>query len=334
MNHTSLPANRLEMAVVVKNNSVNDFFGGWCEKDIDLLKKYQVEAESDIPEGGVIVDWLGIKTHKKHHSWLGQPEISCVISCLPVPDDSVHAEAVEYVALVVALERALNNRSKVQFTALELGASYAPWATAAAVLAQRHGFENIHCVAVEASSGSIGNISEHIKLNDLHSRGNVNFEIIHAAVYVSNEILYFPIADTSKDNGAQVVELQSGVDYRGVNVDYESVKGITLLQLTAKIDKVDFLHMDLQGAEQKLLQDKPFINCLNQKVATLFLATQSRLIEGLALEVFSSLGWKLIRERPTTYRQNNRTTDINGWTLRDGAQIWLNPQFGNSYADY
>ncbi|MFN5744635.1 MAG: FkbM family methyltransferase [Methylococcaceae bacterium] len=282
----------------------------------------------------MIVDWLGLKTPKKFHAWLGDPEQDLIIPGLPVPDDSVHAEAIEYVALAVAIERATTNGDRAQFTVMELGASYAPWATAGAVLAQRHGFANIHCIAVEASSSAISNIREHIELNGLLSHKNIDFEIVHAAVYVIDEMLYFPITNTAHDNGAQVVETQSGIDYRGLNLDYESVQGVTLSQLTAQIDRVDYLHMDLQGAEQKLLQDKSFVDCLNQKVATLFLATQSRLIEGLALEAFSSLGWKLIRERPTTYRQNDRTTDINGWTLRDGAQVWLNPKFGTAFTNH
>lgn len=328
----ALPLDRVEKAIIVKNNSVNDFFGGWCEWDIDFFKQYQI-IETTQPPKGVIVDWLGIRTYRKYHAWLGSPDQGCVISGLPVPDDSVHAEAIEYTALLIALERA-GAKSKNQFRVLELGASYAPWATGSGVLALRRGFENIHCIAVEASSGAIGKISEHAELNGLMGKNNVNFEILHAAVYVNEELLYFPKTDTSQDNGAQVVEKQSEIDYRGVSVEYESVQGVTLNKLTERFSRVDFLHMDLQGAEQKLLQDKSFMNCLNQKVATLFLATQSRLIEGIALEALSHLGWKLFRERPTTYRQNTNTKDVNGWTLRDGAQIWLNPRFGKEYLDH
>ncbi|MFN5744636.1 MAG: hypothetical protein ACK443_00880 [Methylococcaceae bacterium] len=39
----ALPMSRIDKAIIVKNNSVNDFFGGWSEEDIELLKKYHVE---------------------------------------------------------------------------------------------------------------------------------------------------------------------------------------------------------------------------------------------------------------------------------------------------
>jgi FkbM family methyltransferase len=319
---------RVQNALCARRNAVNDFFGGWEEKDLELLRRYKSDG-SVVPEQGEIVDWLGIRTAAALHAWLKMPPSGTLkIQSLPVPDDQVHAETIEYVALLVGLERALQAGDKT-FTVVELGASYAPWATAAGVLARRAGcFEAINLVAVEASKNSIPTIVDHAARNGLRENVGVKMQAIHGAIYISDENVFFPKVNVAGDNGAQIALAPVAQDYRGLKLEYETVKGVSLATLCAGYDRIDFLHMDVQGAEAGLLNDESFLSTLDARVATFFLATQSRLIEGIALQKLSALGWVLVRERPTTYRQNDRTKDINGWTLRDGGQLWLNRKFG------
>ena len=138
--------------------------------------------------------------------------------------------------------------------------------------------------------------------------------------------MYFPKVNVTSDNGGQIASEALSNDYRGLELEYEVVKGFSLATLASGYERIDFLHMDVQGAEAMLLANDSFLAVLDKKVATFYLATQSRLIEGLALQKLSGMGWHLARERPTMYRQNDRTQDINGWTLRDGGQLWLNPK--------
>lgn len=322
---SSQPAasSRVDKAVEARANATNDFFGGWELSDIQFLERYKITA-TQAPEEGTITDWLGIKTQSRYHAWLGNPKLNMIIGDIPVPDDALHAEAIEYVALFVSLERARLKNAPPSFTMMELGASYAPWATASAVCALRLGFEKVFCTAVEASGPAIQKIKDHASQNGLLPNGKVRFDIINAAVSTDSRTLYFPKLDVNSDNGAQAVSIASETDYRGLNLHYEEVAAVTLSDLTRDSALVDFLHMDLQGFEEKLLGNSEFIQCLDQKVSTLFLATQSRLIEGLALQTLSRLGWELIRERPTSFKPNHRTQDINGWTLRDGGQLWIN----------
>ncbi len=308
----------------------NDYFGGWSASDIELLRPYQ-QIDSVASKPGELLDWLGIRTDLTMHAWLSVPDSgSITIGGLPVPSDQVHAETIEYTALIVALERAKSGGS-TQFTAMELGASYGPWATAAGVLAKRGGFSRIHLTAVEASEETVPKIIDHAKRNGLTDRPGIVVKAIHAAVHVDDEPVYFPRVDVSSDNGAQISTTNDAVDYRGLTVEYDEVEGISIASLCADEKRIDFLHLDLQGAEERLLQDAEFISTLDEKVATFFLATQSRLIEGLGLRALSNRGWRLVRERPTAYVQNNRTTDVNGWTTRDGGQLWLNPRFGDKH---
>jgi hypothetical protein len=182
---------------------------------------------------------------------------------------------------------------------------------------------------------TVTNITEHALRNSLsNSVENVNVLAVHGAIYTKDEYVFFPKVNVANDNGAQITQAALKKDYRGLDLDYEKIPGYSLNTLSTNYSQIDFLHMDVQGAEAMLLNDNDFIGTLNQKVATFFIATQSRLIEGIALEKLSELGWFLIRERPTMYRQNNRTKDINGWTLRDGGQLWINPKFGNYLSDF
>lgn len=324
---------RIALALHARQHGVNDFFGGWEPGDLKLLARYRVEPAA-VPAVDEIVNWLGIRTATALHAWLTlPPDRRITIPSLPVPDDQVHAETIEYVALLVALERALAHGSG-QFTVYELGASYAPWAVAAGVVALRHGIGKVTLTAVEASSASVGGITAHAARNGLLPNDRVVLHAIHGAIHVTDGELFFPRVDVASDNGGQVTDTPAERDYRGLALDHEPVPAYSLATLAADHERIDFLHMDVQGAEAALLTDAGFIDVLDRKVATLFLATQSRLIEGLALERLGAAGWLLLRERPTMFRQNDRTSDINGWTLRDGGQLWLNPALGRHHCDY
>jgi FkbM family methyltransferase len=195
---------------------------------------------------------------------------------------------------------------------------------AAGKIAIEVGFENVRLIAVEASSNPQIKINDHLSRNGLAGRPNVEVEVINKAVYTDRRILFFPNVELSKDNGAQVTDSVEDSDYRGLKVDYAEVEAIPLRDICINTPYVDFLHMDLQGCEELLFQDDDFLSILDSKVATLYLATQTRMAEGVALRVLSKLNWTLLRERPTDYIQNERTNKVEGWTLRDGGQLWIN----------
>ena len=309
-----------------------DFFGGWSDADIDFLSRFAGQR-TGTPEPGEIFDWLGVRTLIRHHGWLERPDSGIIdIPTIPVPSDMIHAEAIEYVSLLVSLERALA-AARQSFVAVALGASYGPWVTAAGVMARRLGFRAVDLVAVEASKQMIPEILAHAALNGISSDGRVRIKAVHSAVYTHEEDLFFPRVNVSDDNGAQVSVEPGATDYRGLNVEYDRVQGITLRRIYDDFDLIDFAHLDLQGAEELLLQNQDFLDVLTSKTATFFLATQSRFIEGLALKALSARGWILVRERPTTYKFVAGRPDINGWTLRDGGQLWLNTRFGNAFVD-
>lgn len=317
---------RVQTAIDSRANATNDFYGGWEDSDLEFLAAWAPDPLTLRPERGQLVDWLGVRTDLKNHAWLTVPSDGCiVVADLPVPDDQVHAEAIEYVGLLRGIERA--QRLGTTYTMMELGSSYGPWSVAAGVVAKRAGFERIHLTAVEASEPTIALLERHIALNRLADDAAVEWRIVHAAVAAAEGVLFFPRVDTRADNGAQATTSPDSIDYRGLSVAYDEVPAITMRQLVDPYERVDFVHLDLQGAEEALLVDETFLQCIGERVSAMLLATQSRLIEGLALRELSRRGWRLLRERPTRFEPNDRTSDVNGWTTRDGAQLWVNGAF-------
>jgi FkbM family methyltransferase len=317
---------RVLTALHSKATASADFYGGWAEEDVELLQRWVVDDGDVQVEQGLLIDWLGCRTELRNYARFPvPPEGGLVVREIPIPNDSVHADAIEYVALLTGLERARARGSA--FTMLELGASYAPWAVFGALVARRAGFERIVVCAVEASESAIDRIEAHAKINDVFGQPGIDFRIQNAAVSVSNKQLFFPKVDTSDDNGAQASRSRRRVDYRGMRVHHVRVPGVTLHELTDDLDVVDFVHLDLQGGEEPLLLDKRFLDRLDKKVACMMLATHSRLIEGIAVEALANRGWRLHRERPVKFQPSVATRDVVGWTSHDGAQLWLNPKF-------
>lgn len=325
--HSPLGA-RVESAIAARTSMINDFYGGWNDEDTELLSEFNAHTELEIPPDGYMLDWLGVKTKLEHHAWLPRPDgnSGILVASLPIPDDQVHADAIEYVALCMAIKRA-QSRKETHFTTIELGSSYGPWTIASGVLALRIGFDHVTLIPVEASVESFNKLFEHAQANGLLQNKRLSFLPRNVAVGNKPGIVYFPMVDTSVDNGAQISESACTTDYRGLEVASQPVAAETITTIAGSIDHVDFLHVDLQGAEEAIIQSEEFSMFLQAKVSVFYLATQSRFIEGLALKILPPLGFQLLRERPTRYEQNSRTQDVNGWTTRDGGQIWINPKF-------
>src|ERR1700720_2245516 len=117
------PMDRIENAIKARETLLEDFFGGWDPSDAELCARYAFLSE---PTQGKITDFLGIKTSSSFHPWAKHLE-NGVVRDLPIPDDSLRAEAIEYFAVLHSLDIA----SPDSFAMAELGASYAPWTCAA-----------------------------------------------------------------------------------------------------------------------------------------------------------------------------------------------------------
>jgi FkbM family methyltransferase len=291
-----------------------DFFGGWDDSDAELFARYARPAAA---VSGKITDFLGLRTSTFLHPW-AQHYDNLVLGDIPLPDDSLRAEAIEYYATLESLEVAAPGT----FKAAELGASYAPWTCVCAELARRTGRTDAHFVAVEASGYLFDLIPVHLSENGFDAQ-SPTFELINGAVGASRGVLYFPKVISPGENGGQATVQNVEIDYVGRNVEHERVEAYPISEVLGG-HIWDLVHIDVQGVEYDVLSAG--MDTLNNGVRAIFIGTHSRLIEGQLLELFHSNGWQLKRERPTKFQYYAEKPDVVGWTTRDGGQYWTNPK--------
>lgn len=284
-----------------------DFFGGWEPEDVALFRKYAVRARA---RKNAVTDFLGMHTEARCIPWAAHLSNS-VLRDLPIPRDGVHGDAIEYFALLSSLEDSIDT-----FSMVELGASYAPWVCSAALLASRIG-KPFNLVAVEANSTLVALVPLHLSQNDIDPSC---VRVIHGAISNRSGTCFFPKV---QQNDGQISDRPLLVDYLGRQVEHEVVRAYELADVLPD-GLVDFVHMDVQGAEASILSSNAAL--INERVRAIFVATHSRKIEGELLELFHANGWQLVREKPTRFSYRQSLPDIVGWTCVDGAQYWTNPR--------
>lgn len=299
-------------------------YAGYEETDFPIIRKFTAFAAAVGTD--CYTDGFGVKTLYECVPFVSPGMLNTGRLEFPVPDDGFHAEAIEYVALTDALHRSLGGDS---FCAVEIGAGWAPWITAAGVIARSQGSKKISLVGVEASSRRFPLMCRHLETNDLRPPGtsvedaqhrNVFSRLFNGAVWTHDGEIWFPESDVA-DMGAAATTSNDATDYRGTKADNKSIPCRKLETLLQDLDIVDFMHIDIQGAELELLQDQ--IDWVTSNVRTMMIATHSRPIEGKLIELLFDKGWQLHREKPCRVDWH-KNCSIVGRTIVDGSQYWLN----------
>jgi len=312
-------------AVVGPANSALQLYCGYEPADIDLVKSYIVGPAS--LENDSYTDGFGVRTLFECVPFQDHLLMQIDRLELPFPDDGFHAEAIEYVAMADALRR---GRDRESFCAVEIGAGWGPWVVACGVLTRRLGTKSIHLVGVEASAERFELMRRHFKVNNLpipsQGRDDVvsdgtTVQFFRGAIWTTDGSIWFPESDVA-DMGPAVSEQDAGTDYRGSEVNHDEVPCRRLETLLADSKRVDFMHIDIQGAEFDVI--KASMNWINAHVATLMIATHSRVIEGSLIGLLLAAGWQLHREKPCQVNWA-KDCDLAGRTWADGSQYWINP---------
>jgi len=301
------------------SNEKAERHSGCSFDDIELLSGY-VDINAKLLDG-YYTDFFGIKTPIRVVSSLAHRS-GVVNTDIPVPDDSVHANTVEYCCLFDAIEQ-----SKDTFTMFELGAGWGPWMTCAAVACKKRGFSEINIIGVEGEANKIALIKEMLSVNGLRNDddelsqhfGNVYSEIIHGVVTETDGTVEFPVVEI-EHYGASLLDVAAVRNH-----SRESVPGYSIETLIKDYPNVDFIHLDLQGYEVEVI--RAAIDAINSKVRFLCIGTHSRKIEGDLIDFLMANDWELLRESPCMflYGENveisNQLVDL---TDQDGLQFWRN----------
>ena len=186
----------------------------------------------------------------------------------------------QYFEWIAVLESVAEARDS--FTMIELGAGYGLWSVRAALAIEQLRPRPVHLIAVEADPIHFEWLKQHFADNGIDAAKHT---LIRAAISGRETPLPFLIGTPSgaerphewygqalADWAGQVVDPEAGC-YGGFPVSIhengwrsiEPPSVVTLAGILAKLDHVDFLDLDIQGAEYEVLRSD--VEGLNAKVA-------------------------------------------------------------------
>jgi len=280
---------------------------------VDLLSRYRTDALGVEP--GCFTNWLGLKTDAGLFDY-GEHLRGRVLADLPIPDDRAYGTEWEYASLLTAIEEAA---PRGRFTAVELGAGWGPWISAAGKVCQRLGVGDVTLVGVEADEGRMELMAQHMRRNGLTAR------LIHGAAWSEDTRLKFPKIHV-EDHGAAVSETgdHADPDYRGLPQQYQEAPAFGLATICQGLGVIDYMHWDIQGAELRVFESS--IALLNDRARHLFIGTHSRPIEGRLIEHFYQQGWDVVYHNPCQFTFDRSKPTIEGMTTRDGEIVARNPR--------
>ena len=294
-------------------------YPGYSDRDLEILIKSVVYPGPSEP--GFITDSLGVRTrvtatnvlHGRSGDTIG----------LPVPDDTYHAEAIEYIGLLKSVAAASG-----RYTALELGAGWGPWLVAGAVTARRAGLTDIRLYGVEGNHEHCVSMRRHFLDNGLDPDDHT---ILNAAIGAEGGTARWltgsapshitwgmrPARQGSEADASYLESLgASGEDYRDIEV-------LSIVELLQREAHWDLVHVDIQGWEAEVC--RAGLALLSERAKYVVVGTHSRKLDGDVLQLFWSAGWVLENEKPTRFRFAADGRQLENMTEADGTQIWMNP---------
>jgi FkbM family methyltransferase len=186
------------------------------------------------------------------------------------------------------------------------------------------GIANVRLAAVEADPMHYEWLREHLANNGLDP---TEHQLWCGAVGASDGIAYFPkIDDPAVDWGAPAVSeqgmqdlLQAGkrVDRRGQ--EFREVKCYSIASVIAAFDRIDLLHIDIQGQELDSIRSS--IRSISEKVRLMFIGTHDTVIDAELIRFLTRNGWEAKHIWP---RDLMRGPDGRPAGIADGEQFWIN----------
>lgn len=278
---------------------------------------YNYRPKEVISDGVSVYDFLGGRVNSMFKRGLERsvkPKGTSFLPGYPSPSEWT----VDWIACLIAAELA-----ESKFNIIELGAGYGQW-TVASILAYKdlNPSSPVSAMAVEADKVHFDWLNQHVSTN-LSILSDVNIQLINAAAGFDGSVEFPVIDDPAGNYGAAY--LSSPHTNSSLRVDCLSLSRIFRL---FNEQKIDLLHVDIQGAELDLLADIDVGAILDRTHVAFFgthrdEATHSRVKESLEMA-----GMKILIEWP---RNSLVSTDFGEITTTDGALLAVNQKlFSNA----
>lgn len=278
----------------------------------DAIAVMHSHAARDLkPSPQYLTNYLGVKIDPKFIPHILEP-MRGNVEAVPIPANW-HADIAEWAGALRAVDLAQNS-----FTVVELGCGWGCWLNITGVAARNRGLKP-RLIGIEGDKGHIQFAREACAANGFRD-GEVILH--HGIAAATGGVALFPRQDAAgTDWGLAPVFGASDLQRNAVKLlgQYEELPMISLKEVVNSVDRVDLLHIDIQGGEADLME--ACIGDLSKKVAYTVIGTHSRQIEGRLFETMLNAGWRLEIERPAHFitRDNMPVVAV------DGVQGWRNP---------
>ena len=230
---------------------------------------------------------------------------------IPIPANW-HADIAEFGAAFRAIEL-----SGDSFNMVELGCGWGCWMNITGVVARRKG-KQVRLYGVEGDKGHIQFANDALAANGFKPE---EYKVIHGIATANPGVALFPVHDQPglSWGGKPLFDLKAREAEKLIHSGkYMKLPQIPLSELGDQLQRIDLLHVDIQGGELELIPSA--IKHITSTVAYLLIGTHSRQIEGIMHDTLIKAGWVLEIERPAILGAGRQIK-----TLVDGVQGWRNP---------
>jgi hypothetical protein len=275
-----------------------------------VLKSHAVENIR--PNANYLTNFLGVLIDPKFFPE-NLRERAGDVEPIPIPANW-HADVAEWAAALRAVDL-----SGSTFTVVELGCGWGCWLNNTGVAARRSG-RKPYLIGVEGDEGHIVFAREaYIANGFLDSQ----VTLYHGIAATKDGAALFPRQETAGVNWGLEPVLNPGIAQRAVarlTGKYAKLRMVSLETVTQGHQRIDLLHMDIQGGEADFIDG--CLPLLAEKVAYIVVGTHSREIEGRIFSCLRGAGWLLEIERPAILSLPNGVPQVKV----DGVQGWRNPR--------
>jgi len=268
------------------------------------------------PREGLVGNFLGVFMETSLfppllHNLVGQ------IEAPPIPANW-HADVAEWAAVLRSVEL-----SGAEFSILELGCAWGCWMCNAGMAAKRTG-RKIKLMGVEALPEFAEISRHHLILNGFVES---EFTVLQGVAGADSGIALFPRKEAGETNfGLSPIFDPSEKQLSDTLTaeTHEVVDVYSISHILSDTDRLDLLHIDIQGGEVDILQQN--ISIISKKVAYIFVGTHSREIEGKIFTIMREHGFFLEIERPAIL---SLVPSHQPTVIFDGVQAWRNQRFSS-----
>jgi len=277
------------------------------------VQRYADATPTPQPREGLVVNFLDVAVDPVIHP----PSLSAMAGTVepaPMPNNW-HADLAEWGGALRAVDL-----SGQKFTMIELGCGWGCWMNNMGVAAKRTG-RAVHVIGIEGDKGHLKFAEQALARNGFDRS---EWTLVSGIAAGQAGTALFPIQDHAGASwglepvfGASEEQTREAVD----SGKFEALPMVPLSEVARDHDRIDLLHIDIQGGEVNVIRD--CLEVMNEKVAYVLVGTHSRQIEGRLFEIMLAGGWQLDMERAAFIT----VTGPEPVVVVDGVQGWVNPRF-------